>query len=279
MLWLVTSTWIAGGCGRVGFGDQDREPPGMLPDAPLVIDAPAQVDAPVDSPVIMAPPRPKMEVTPPQGVTTVCGGGAGTATLKVANPGDGELVIDGAGVTGDAFQVTTKFPLTVAAGGSVDVQLAVAPAVIGTDVGGKVKTSEITFAANIPTDAVTVSTTVVGANLVVTTPAGGGPLVLSGTSGVCPAQKPVTLRNDGNVTANVTVVVPGGFAMQGATSAAVAPQGAMTRNFRAFTSSACGASAVIDYEVSGPNCGTSGIVASQVNATFNITGSSVCFCS
>jgi hypothetical protein len=283
----MTSTWLVG-CGRVGFGDVDRDPSGDLVDAPAPVDAAPPIDAEViiDGPVIPAPVGPKLSVGAVPPMTTVCGSAPTTVSFELSNPGDLELKItDFPSVVG-AFRVTQAgvelaLPIRIEAGTKLKLDIEPPAAVIGTDVGGTTKRATFTVKSNAvdnPRLDISVAATVMGANIVVTVPTPPGRLNFSNASGVCPQERNATIRNGGNTNAAVVVRVPGEFAMTGASTANIAGGAAMTRLFRPFTSAACSGSAVIEYEVTdGANCGVSGVTT--LNATFNIVGTSSCFCS
>ncbi len=293
MLWLVTSTWLVG-CGRVGFGDVDRGPPGDLVDAPATPDAATPLDAAqpidasmiIDGRVIPAPGGPKLTVGTVPAMTTVCGSAPTSVAFEISNPGDLDLEISSLPSTANGFHITQAgaelaLPVRIKAGKAVTFEIEPPAAVIGTDIGGSTKRAIFTVTSNAvdtPTTELAVAATVIGANIAVTVPAPPASLAFSNASGVCPTPRAATIRNNGNANATVTVRLPGEFAMTGNSTAPVAAAGVMTRNFRPFTSAACSGTAVIEYEVTGgANCGASGVIT--LNATFNITGTSSCFCS
>lgn len=292
MLWLVTSTWLVG-CGRVGFGDVDRDPPGGLVDAPATPDAAAPLDAAqpidasmvIDGRVIPAPAGPKLLVGAVPAMTTVCGSAPTLVAFEISNPGDLDLEISNLPSTVDGFHITQAgaeltLPIRIKAGKAITLDIEPPAAVIGTDIGGSIKRGIFTVTSNAvdtPTTEISVAATVTGANIAVTVPAPPASLAFSSASG-CPAPRNATIRNNGNANATVAVRIPGEFAMTGNSTANVAAAGVMTRSFRPFTSAACSGTAVIEYEVTGgANCGASGVTT--LNATFNITGTSSCFCS
>lgn len=269
MLWLVTSTWLAG-CGRIGFGESDPGAGSGLADAPVT----EPDGAVIKGPAVAA-------VTAPANLQSVCGAGAGTAMVTVANTGETELEITKL-ETGGVFGVDVTMPITVAPGAQVEIPVTVPAAVIGTDRGGAAKTDELTFTANVAIAPLKLTTKVMGANLVIVSPPPPEALAFTGTSGICPQPKAVNVRNAGNMAATLRTLMPGTFAMAGASSASFAAQASIALQMRPFSvqTGACSGSGVIQYELTGaPNCGASGVIAGTLSATFNISGASSCFCS
>ena len=270
VLWLVTSAWLAG-CGRIGFGEADHGGGPALPDAPD-IDAPA---------VIKGPPAAMVAV--PQGLQSVCGDQKTTAMASVMNTGETDLVITKIAARDGVFGVNAALPLTIKPGEQASVELIVPAAVLGTDIGGHDKQDVLQFTANVAIADVDVATKVMGANLQVIVPAAPAPLTFTGTSGLCPNQKSVTIRNAGNMAATMTTVMPATFVMSGASSASMAAGASTTISVRPFSldTGACSGVGVIEYELSGaPNCSSSTTTGTALNATYTISpGGSSCFCS
>jgi hypothetical protein len=286
---LVTSSWLIG-CGRVGFGDVDREPPGGLLDAPAAPDAPSAPDAPppldaapTDS-TLPAPTGPKLSVGSVPAMTTECGSTPATFAFELSNPGDMELTITKLPTDVDGFRLalrggTLVLPLRIPAGGTVKIEVRPPDAVIGTDVGGSIKTAIAKIESNAvdqPLTEIELLATVMGANILVTVPAPPTTLAFSGSSGNCPQPRAATVRNTGNLSVGVQIRLPFEFAMAGTSTASLDENGVMTRNFRPFSSGACSGVGVIEYDVIGPSCAAD---LTTLNATFNITGASTCFCS
>jgi len=292
VLWLVTSTWLVG-CGRVGFGDLDRDPGDPLADAPVQIDAAAPIDTPaidalvIDGPVTPAPAGPKLTVGAVPTMTTTCGGAAPAVIVDVSNDGDQDLVITDLPSDVDGFRVETTSgdttPLTLPPAKKITLRVTPPQAVIGNDIGGNTKNATLKILSNStgePKRDVLLEATIQGANIVVFAPAPPLPLAFSSASG-CPGGQTATIQNTGNVRVTVGVLAPPEFAMTGSSSAAVSPLGTLSRSFRPITSSPCSTSAVIEYTVSGgANCGSSSAISASLNATLNIGGgASTCFCS
>src|SRR4029079_9138805 len=99
VLWMSTSTWLAG-CGRLWFQGPDDNPVGSLPDAPVVHAAPmidAALAAPDDIAIASAP---VIGVAPKLATTVSCGAAPQLATLDVMNTGNADLEITNATITG-----------------------------------------------------------------------------------------------------------------------------------------------------------------------------------
>lgn len=266
VLWLVTSAWLAG-CGRIGFGESDHDSTNVLPDAP----------ADIDAAVIKGPPV--VSVSAPDNLTSVCGDGATLSSVTVTNSGETDLVITDLATRDGVFKVTTDAPVTVAPGSSVEIQIKVPAAVIGTDIGGRSKTDQLMFGANVQIEPVALTTKVMGANIQITNPPPPMALAFSSASG-CPLPRAVSLRNAGNMAATVNMTAPAAFAITGTSGASIGMGSSIALTLRPFTSSACSGTGIVQYNVTGaPNCGASGIGGPTLNATFNITGTSSCFCS
>lgn len=267
VLWLVTSTWLAG-CGRIGFGEADHGDDNPLADAPIAIDA-AVIKGP---PVVM--------VTPPGVQKSTCGDAAGSAQVRVQNTGETDLVITSVSTRDGVFHAELAGPLTIGPNSDAMIDVTVPAAVIGTDVGGDLKTDQLQFQANVAIDPIELVTKVMGANLVVVTPAPPASLVFTGTSGACPIPRAATLRNVGNMPVTMTISPPANFAFGGASSASMAGGASTVVSLRPFTTSACSGVGTIQYQITGsPNCGASGTVGTTLRATYTITGASTCFCS
>jgi hypothetical protein len=301
VLWLVTSAWIAG-CGRVGFGALHDDPGGPLSDAPTgipdtaapivdaapLIDAPPMVDAapivdtaPITDTIAAGTPDIAFAIPP---MTSTCGAGATTVTATVSNPGTADLVINKITLSKgalSAFRVVGTFPMTIAPTKAADFQITALAAVLGSDRGGDLKSDDLVIEANLTTNKVPISKTIMGANIDVTLPAPPPPpeLFFSDSSGLCPAAQQAKVTNTGNLPVTVNVQVSGPFTMAGTSSASVAIGATLVRNFQPFASGACSGAGVITYQViAGNSCSSTAVVAT-IDATLSITGtSSACFC-
>ena len=284
VLWSLTIAWLAA-CGRVGFDPFGGANSGGVPDAGLD----AAADAPPDTaPTDARPVGPVLMVMVPT-MNTECGNVPDASSLTLANTGDRPLVI--AKLTGTQNVVVTDqlttaavavpsftlqslpLPMTIGPGTSARIDVIPPAAIVGTDVGGTIKTGSFTVetGAGMITQ-VNLAATVVGANLAITVPA---TTTINMVSSGCPSQT-VTLANSGNATAQISVTVSSGLGLAGFTSGAIA----QTRNtmVRAVTSSECSASGLtMQYQV------VSGIVCqappSTLTVNYQINGGSPCSCS
>ena len=251
---LVLWSSLAGACGGDGVGH--------------LADAPPSTGTPVASLATTLATMAECGVAVPDGVD-----------LTVTNTGTADLVISAA--TADSgFTVTTTLPLTIAAGAHASVTVQPPASVIGTDIGGATKTGTLTLDTNesaAPTHTVSLTATVLGANIAFTD-ANGAPLtpMLTGTSGACPAPLAVFIHNSGTEAVTVGAGSASGFAFDGFSGGAVAAGGVVMQDIRTFTQGGCSGAAAIVYPLTGTAC-TGPTVTLQ--ATFNITGTSSCFCS
>jgi hypothetical protein len=251
VLWLVTSTWLAG-CGRIGFeaGGADAGPP-------------------IGSAV-----GPRLDLLAAPAMTTTCGRAPATYDLTVRNSGDRDLVIDKVTVTGDPFGVIA-IPATLRPGESGTITLAPPRAVVGTDLPDDTKRGQLVIQANTdaPVAPVDVTAKVIGANLTIIAPS---PFEFSAASGLCPAARNVVVKNLGNADASIEPQLPLHFAISGLSGGVIAAGAMKTVAVRAVTSAECAGSGRIVFEASeGAICKA----PAPLNATFNITGSSSCACS
>lgn len=264
LLW--SSMAVTGACGDDGVN--------RLPDGPPAIDA-----APDE-----AVPIPVAAFAPLVTGATTCGEAVpAIVNLAIENTGTADLVISAADASG-GFLVMTTLPITIAPAGTSALEIRPPAAVIGTDLGGSTKTGTLTLTTNEPTPTRTAELAVLvnGANLELRDGA-GQPIALEFTSdGTCPAPLAVFLHNSGN--APVEIIgqsSASGFAFGGFASGVIAPGASVQQDIRPFTTNACSGSETITYQVTGTTlCNGDGSSASLgITATFNITGTSFCFCS
>jgi hypothetical protein len=278
VLWLLTTTWLAG-CGRLGF-DVDHGGPGNgLPDAPAPDPA---IDAAID-----APAGPAIAVAAMPAITTACGSAPKAFLITLNNPGDQELVIDSADVMttaptqGNVFSVpAAQFPVKIAPGGTGTLAVAPPRAVVGTDRANKTKTGMLTLHTNtaVAPAAIALDALITGANLDLM-PAGTSSLTFTNTSGDCPGPQTLKVKNSGTDPITVAQLSASGITSAGFSGGALAPGQTMTTDFRPFTSSECAVSGVLSYDASGGS-GTGLCTAPVVvNVTLDITGSSTSSCS
>jgi hypothetical protein len=279
VLWLLTTTWLAA-CGRLGF-DVDHGGLGNgLPDAPAPGTA---IDAAID-----APAGPAVAVAAMPSITTACGSAPKAFLITLKNPGDQELVIDGADVMttaptqGNVFSVpAAQFPVRIAPGAMGTLAVAPPRAVVGTDRANKTKSGMLTLHTNaaVAPGAIAIDALITGANLDLM-PAGTSNLTFTNTSGDCPLFQTLTVKNTGTDPITVAQLSASGVASAGFSGGVIAPGQTMMTDFRPFTSSECAVSGVLSYDASsgasGPGLCTAPVV---VNVTLDITGSPASSCS
>lgn len=251
------------GVGLAACGSDDKV--GHLPDAPPLVDAP---------PVAIAGVPAQVTAVSECGVAT-----PPTVDVVVTNLGTAELVISGADANG-GFVVTTTLPLTIAAGAQATLAVRPPAAVIGTDRGGSTKTGTLTLSTNAPdliSPTVALIANVVGANVAFTN-AAGAPITLafSGSSGACPAPQAVFIRNTGSAPMTFGAASASGFAFTGFSGGMIEAGGSVTQMVRPFATGSCSYAGAITYQVTGSVCSAP---LATLQATFNITGTSSCFCS
>jgi hypothetical protein len=209
-----------------------------------------------------------------------CGAAApATVDVPVSNTGDAPLTITAASASG-GFVVTSAIPMTIAAGASGVVSVRPPLAVVGTDLGGSVKTGTLSLVTNeiaTPTRTAALASTVMGANISLVDAAGNPLTSLAFTAdAACPAPQEVFVKNTGNVKVHLSPP-PGTLFAAGffSPSSLVDGGGTISDALRPFTSKACTATETISYASSGPRC----TAPATLQATFTITGQSSCFCS
>jgi hypothetical protein len=277
VLWLLTTTWLTG-CGRLGFDVDNSGLGNGLPDAPVILDA-----------AIGAPVGPAVTVAAMPSIITACGSAPKAFLITLQNPGDQDLIIDGADVTtvsptqGNLFSVpAAQFPVRIAPGAMGTLAVAPPRAVVGSDRATKIKSGTLTLRSNaaaVPAP-IALDARITGANLDIL-PAGTSSLVFTDTSGNCPMKQTVTVTNSGTDPINVGQLAAVGITSAGFSGGALAPGQAMMTDFRPFTSAQCAASGVLRYDAvssggSSTNLCTTPVV---ISVTLSITGSSTSSCS
>lgn len=265
---LTAVLWTTVALTGVGCDDND----------PAIVDA-APADAPaVDSQSIDAAP-PALSFSSTLFMTAPCGGKASSGFLEVTNLTAADVTVSSITATG-GFSVLTFGPFAVPANGTVNIEIMPPDSVIGTDLGGAIKTGTLTLVADqggaLPT--VALSSTVVGANLTIGDEAGPATTIaLQSATSSCPAPRAVFVRNSGNSSATIFSSGASNFALGSLSpSSDVAAGGSISQSISAFTFSACTGSEQLTYSVSGSVCTTTPLVLS---ASYTIAGSSSCFCS
>jgi hypothetical protein len=243
VLWSITTAGSLGACGRIGFGDS-----------------------------------PVAAVATSLALRSECGVAVTPGELAIENQGTAPLVIDQATATG-GFSIVTPLPVTIAPGAVAALRVAPPPAVIGTDVGGAQKTGVLTIVTNegeTPSRDIALTATVVGANIAITDATSAAlTLTFSGSSGLCPAPQPAYLANTGNAPVTLDAGAASGLALSGFSGGTLDPGASAMVLVWVTTGSACVGSGAVTYVVTGSACTTTPTV---LQATFNITGSSSCFC-
>ncbi len=215
-------------------------------------------------------------------VGTTCGVSTPPTTdITVGNTGNGDLTISAASASG-GFTVVTTLPLTVTPGNTAMLTIRAPVAVIGTDLGGSTKTGTLTLTTNqagaSPT--VTLSSLVTGANLVTVNSGGTAITMFAFSSGsTCPAPQTVYVRNTGNAAATISPTSSSSFMFSGwSPSSTVSAGSTVTQSVRLDTlsSQSCSGTGTISYQATGSICTS---LPLALNATYNISGQSACFCS
>jgi hypothetical protein len=311
VLWLLTASWLAA-CGRLGFDTAGDGIHSGLPDAAVVADAPA---AGADA----APTGPKVMVAGMPAMIAQCGVAPQTYNIMLANPGDQELAITGidVGVTtieavlgdvvgsspaqratvgggsgspGNAYTVLTVLPLYIPANTTGVLQIKPPDSTVGTDRANSNKRATLTLTTNAPgaeAFPLDVITLVTGANIdVAIVGATGTVLNMNGTSGMCPANRMISVTNSGTQSVTLQTLASGSSSGLGVEVASgfnggtLAGGASTTTTFKPFTSSACTVDGGILIYSGGS---ASGVCTTDVQITvnLNITGaaSGSCFCS
>lgn len=268
-LWTVAAV---AGCGRLGFdshaaGGQD----GPAVDSPRPADGPGS-DAPAGSPRLGT-------VTDLQ-VTSTCGGANDSIQVPISNLGTADLIITDAQFTnGFGTTVPISLPLQIPPGQLVRIDVVGPAAVIGTDLGGSVKTGTLTLVSNDPAGptVVPLADLVIGANVALDQ---GGSAVTSialvASGGACPATQFVALLNTGNADATVVFGGESDLVLASFTSGTLGSGSSSSASVRAFTQSACVETGTVTFTVTGNVCTETPLV---LQGNVNITGASSCFCS
>ncbi len=245
-------------------------------------DAPPQHDASVDAPAV----GPVASYALTVSGTTTCGDAApATVDLMIQNTGTAALIVSAANVDG-GFTVETTLPLTIGVAQTLPLTLRPPVAVIGTDVPATQKTGTLTLTTNAATAGATVavSATVMGAALTLVDGTGTpmSTFSMSGQSGSCPAPVAVFLKNTGNTPVTVSANGSSDFAYSGFSGGTLAAGSSSAEiDLRVTTVGSCASSgATIVYSVTGALCnGDNSSTAFSIPASYNINGSSSCFCS
>lgn len=225
-----------------------------------------------DGPAALVPSTVKLSVE--------CGSAepAEPARFQIINSGNEVLRVTSATAT-NGFVVTGELPVEVQPGFAVSLEVRAPAAVIGTDVGGTVKTGKLTLQTNDPkgTPDIELQSAIQGANLVLTN-ADGAPLpkldLLSGSQSSCPPPASVFVKNTGNRPSVVTVLENDYPIERVSDSSTVAAGASAEFEISPTLGSECQTAGQVVYEVTGSVCS----VAPILQVTQQVGGTSTCFC-
>lgn len=266
---LTAMLWTSAVAGAVGCDDP----------APAIVDA-AGIDGPgFDATTIDAAP-PALTFASTLAMTAACGGAATDATLTITNVAAQPVTITALDLTG-GFTLDVALPATIAGGADRTITVSPPAAVIGTDVGGATVTGTLTITADVggalaPID---LTSTVIGANLALVDAAGQpqAAVALDTADASCPAPRAIFIHNGGNAPASLFASGASNFTVGGFTpSSDVAAGATVSTDLAVLTFGTCTASETVTYQVTGTVCSVTPLALA---ASFNIAGSSACFCS
>ncbi|MGH9886495.1 MAG: choice-of-anchor D domain-containing protein, partial [bacterium] len=215
-------------------------------------------------------------------MTAACGAGTpAIVTVSIRNTGDAPLVLNASASGG--FVITSAASMTIAAGATSAITLRPPTAVVGSDLGGTTKTGMLTITTNEVTGAthqIPLASTVVGANLSLRN-AAGAPITTAtfNANMECPASQAIFITNTGNADAQVSITTPNFqlFRFDDFIPSSSVPAGTsvfyMMRVWTVF--SACAGNAPIQYSATGTLCTA---LPLTLQASFNISGQTSCFC-
>ncbi|MEZ4400182.1 MAG: hypothetical protein R3B06_09195 [Kofleriaceae bacterium] len=272
---LTAMLWTTVGGAMIGCGGSSAP----IIDAAITDSQPLDGQEVVDAPSVDAPTAP-LTYAATLTMSATCGGATTAGTLTITNTSAATVTITDITATG-GFSPIFK-PTTIDAGLSITIDVVPPDAVIGTDRGGDMVTGTLTIASDaagaLPTVALT--SVVHGANLGFVDAAGNpiSQLALTSATAECPTPATVYIKNTGNETAQLFQSGASNFSTGGfMPSSDVAPGATVTQDIRVLTFGGCTASETVVYNVvSGPSCDSG---APGLPVTFNIAGSSSCFCS
>lgn len=198
--------------------------------------------------------------------------------FQVINSGNEVLRVTSATAT-NGFVVTGELPVEIQPGAAVSLQVRAPAAVIGTDVGGSIKTGKLTLETNDPRGASDISlrSSIHGANLVLTN-ATGAPLpkldLTSASQSSCPPPASVFLKNTGDVDAVVAVGENDYPIERISDSSTIAAGKSAEFEVSPILGSDCQTAGQIIYQVTGEVCSATPIL----QVTQQVGGTSSCFC-
>lgn len=264
MLWTSVGT-AALGCGEVS--------------APIV-DAAALDARPIDAEATVDGPPPALSFAAGLQMRAECGGLTEAATLTIDNVAGQAVTITNIATTGGFF-VKTATPIAIAVGQQLQLVVTPPAAVVGTDRGGAEIIGTLTITADVGGELppVELKSTIVGANLDLVDAASQpiAAIALDSPDATCPAPQTVFVRNQGNADANLFVSGASSFGFGGFSPSSTVPAGGMVSQDVTVLSfnGGCTGSETITYQATGLVCTD----PPALQASFNIAGSSFCFCS
>jgi hypothetical protein len=226
----------------------------------------------VDGPVALVPSFVPLSVE--------CGSAepAAPALFRIFNPGNEVLRVTGAAAT-NGFVVIGELPVEVQPGFAVSLAVRAPAAVIGTDVGGTVKTGKLTLETNDPrgNPEIELRSAIHGANLVLTN-AQGMPLprldLTSESQSSCPPPASVFVKNTGDKPSVVTVLENDYPIERVSDSSTVAAGASAEFEISPTLGGGCQTAGQVVYQVTGSVCSAAPIL----QVTQQVGGTSTCFC-
>jgi hypothetical protein len=215
-------------------------------------------------------------------MSVACGTGTpATVSVSIQNTGDAPLVLNASASGG--LVITSSTSMTIAAGASSAITLRPPASVIGSDLGGTTKSGTLTITTNEVTGAthqIPLASTVVGANLSLRNAAGARITSATFTADMaCPASQAIFIANTGNADAQVFITTPNFqlFRFDDFGPSPSVPAGtSVSYRMRVWTvQSACAGNQQIEYSATGTLCTA---LPLTLQASFNITGQTSCFC-
>ena len=265
---LTAMLWTSVGTAALGCGEVTTP----------IVDAAAFDARPVDAETVDGPP-PALSYAASLQMRAECGGVTEAATLTIDNVAGQAVTITSFDTTGGFF-IKTATPIAIAVGQQLQLVVTPPAAVIGTDRGGAEVTGTLTITADLggALAPVALSSTIVGANLELVDAASQpiAAIALDSLDASCPASQTVFVRNQGN--ADVDLFVSGGssFTLGGFSPSSTVPAGgAVSHDVFVQTFGGCAGSETFTYQATGLVCTD----PPALQASFNIAGTSVCFCS
>lgn len=266
---LTAMLWTSVGTATLGCGEVTTP----------IVDAAALDARPIDAEAVVDGPPPALSYAAGLQMRAECGGVTEAATLTIDNVAGQAVTITSFATTGGFF-IKTATPLAIAVGQQLQLVVTPPPAVIGTDRGGAEITGTLTITADVGGELppVELKSTIVGANLELVDAASQPitAIALDSADASCPPPQTVFIRNQGNADADLFVSGASSFALGGFSPSSTVPAGGMvSHDVTVLSFSACAGSETFTYQATGLVCTD----PPALQASFNIAGSSFCFCS